>query len=1538
MVVCYNIDSRLCFIVVFQLFIGLTFNQNCEPKRYDLTKYGGQIFNVTRSGATCTENICAKATAHLYCLNNGTCINNRCSCPQIGGTGEFYLGIHCQYKQSYCTALPEQDLPACKNGGNCTSVDITDENQRGYVCSCPSGFTGSRCETDINECSSSPCSSNGECKNLANKFICICQAGYTGRLCNSEIDECSSSPCLNGTCKNLINKYECNCSGTGYEGENCEKLIDNCKSNPCQNEGQCINEINNYKCICKIGFNGKNCEIDVDECQSNPCFNKAICQQKSPESPPDERAGFSCSCLPGFTGTLCKEEINDCINHMCSENGLCVDKVNGYECVCKSGFTGRYCEENINECLLYEPCLNGGTCEDGINDYTCHCPYPNKLNMYFGDKNCSTELIGCKNGNPCGSGICLPSFRGGIDDSFDCDCNKETTGQICERSAVVSFDGESAWRTEGRGKPTGIPASGVKIEFWFRTTITGRTLFGALSSGLSVNLLLNDSYSLVGKLGEVTISIDANKNIANGVENFISFEIRPSFLELQLITDGVNITTTEHFPSKNVEMNDMTFGGAWECPTECFVGCMSGVYIYPSEKAERVKKYIEAPQGAQTCPRKVQCRNDTCLGRGLCQDLWFDFQCICNRPFVGRNCEFEVSALTFYDSTSIQYRIDNFKASNLEISFYFRTRSTNLDLITLEISQFNYNFYMNRSILNFNEKGLISRDFADGKSHFITIAISDNGKLNVKVDSYFTTVDISRRVLSNILIKIRPQSKVSIQDIRLNEKLLLLHDSPLLQKFFNDSFIPETSSGQIEYGEVTADKCDQNVCNSTNTLNCTNIFYDDYHCTCKRDWTGKICNINDFCFEDPCKDIPDTACQNRPSSGGFYCVANTTLEKSVIFKYDTQRQFAQLKNTLQIEFRSRTPSTLFKMTNSQTEFQLRVNLEEIILIYQSAQCAFKSSLLDGEWREIKLTFSDNGITYEGEVCDRIKNETILNNLAKDEAEIVVGENYQGCMGQLYLGDELLSWIQNQPGLSSLYKLADSSAISMGCNPPNMCSPSPCVYGKCSDNFYQYSCSCENGWEGQNCSKDKNECNSNICENGATCLNLPGNFQCTCSPGYTGKRCENDIDYCELYKNNTNEKACLNNGTCTDLLLGFNCTCPNENVTGHRCQYSPKSDCNTVDICRNGSTCTSTLTDFFQWKCECANGFEGRHCDQEIDYCLKYNNPCKNGTCENDKTTFNYTCNCFPGFTSALCDEDIDECETNPCKNGAKCNNLVNAYECSCREGWKGFNCDEDINECEQNPCENSGTCTNLPGNYSCQCTQFYQGVNCTEDVDECKNEICKNGATCVNSIGSYKCNCAAGWTSTNCDENIDECLINPCQNGGTCIDGLNEYTCNCTATGYMGKNCTRDVNECLTSGFCSNGGTCSNIIGSYNCTCTADYMGPKCQIRNPCADENCNGNGNCTPVDAIPKCNCFEGWEGNKCQTKKSDGPKISIILGSVFGVLCLILLIVTIILILIARKKRADRGVYSPSKQEVNGSRVDMNNVLKPPPEERLI
>ncbi|KAH3701912.1 hypothetical protein DPMN_076908 [Dreissena polymorpha] len=38
--------------------------------------------------------------------------------------------------------------------------------------------------------------------------------------------------------------------------------------------------------------------------------------------------------------------------------------------------------------------------------------------------------------------------------------------------------------------------------------------------------------------------------------------------------------------------------------------------------------------------------------------------------------------------------------------------------------------------------------------------------------------------------------------------------------------------------------------------------------------------------------------------------------------------------------------------------------------------------------------------------------------------------------------------------------------------------------------------------------------------------------------------------------------------------------------------------------------------------------------------------------------------------------DINECATNPCKNGATCNNLLNNYTCTCTGGWQGTNCDQ----------------------------------------------------------------------------------------------------------------------------------------------------------------------------------------------------------------------------------------------------------------------
>lgn len=64
----------------------------------------------------------------------------------------------------------------------------------------------------------------------------------------------------------------------------------------------------------------------------------------------------------------------------------------------------------------------------------------------------------------------------------------------------------------------------------------------------------------------------------------------------------------------------------------------------------------------------------------------------------------------------------------------------------------------------------------------------------------------------------------------------------------------------------------------------------------------------------------------------------------------------------------------------------------------------------------------------------------------------------------------------------------------------------------------------------------------------------------------------------------------------------------------------------------------------------------------------------------------------------------------------------------------------------------------------------------------------------------------------------------------------------------------------------------------------------------------------------------------------------IAIIVAPIVGLILLVAAVGLSVFITMARKKRATRGTYSPSQQEYCNPRVEMDNVMKPPPEERLI
>ncbi|XP_072433372.1 protocadherin Fat 4-like isoform X3 [Chiloscyllium punctatum] len=67
-----------------------------------------------------------------------------------------------------------------------------------------------------------------------------------------------------------------------------------------------------------------------------------------------------------------------------------------------------------------------------------------------------------------------------------------------------------------------------------------------------------------------------------------------------------------------------------------------------------------------------------------------------------------------------------------------------------------------------------------------------------------------------------------------------------------------------------------------------------------------------------------------------------------------------------------------------------------------------------------------------------------------------------------------------------------------------CQAAPCSsYGTCLNYPGIFSCPCPEDKPGPLCGADRSECQQNLCQNGLTCLNLPRAFLCKCPPSYTG---------------------------------------------------------------------------------------------------------------------------------------------------------------------------------------------------------------------------------------------------------------------------------------------------------------------------------------------------------------------------------------------------------------------------------------------------
>lgn len=279
------------------------------------------------TGQLCQENI--NDCLDVKCEHNSSCIDGindyKCSCHSgyEGKLCEIDINecisspcIHGQCwensdKESfkkriqYLSNLPttrakrstSSSLPTTKFIDLSFSYNFNYEKAAGYWCECKPGYTGSNCETKINECEHEPCGSNGICLDLVNQFKCECFPGYKGTTCGENINECDIyKPCANFTqCIDIKPDYTvknnpqeaklgylCDCSmlnkhllkqnGNGYvsyTGQNCTKQLNSCETlnHLCMHNSTCISTSNinekhgqDVSCSCQPGFSGKYCQ------------------------------------------------------------------------------------------------------------------------------------------------------------------------------------------------------------------------------------------------------------------------------------------------------------------------------------------------------------------------------------------------------------------------------------------------------------------------------------------------------------------------------------------------------------------------------------------------------------------------------------------------------------------------------------------------------------------------------------------------------------------------------------------------------------------------------------------------------------------------------------------------------------------------------------------------------------------------------------------------------------------------------------------------------------------------------------------------------------------------------------------------------------------------------------------------------------------------------------------------------------------------------------------------------------------------------
>ncbi|KAK5909015.1 hypothetical protein CgunFtcFv8_017023 [Champsocephalus gunnari] len=192
------------------------------------------------------------------CLLKPGCLHGSCQQPWQCRCDPGWGGRFCDKDLQVCS-----QRPPCLNEASCVMEDSGD-----YSCVCPEGFHGRDCELKTGPClqSRSPCRNGGLCEDddgFSLVLRCRCLAGFSGPRCETDLDDCLMDPCANGaSCLDGVNRFSCVCP-PGFSGRFCTENQDDCARRPCLHEGRCLDRADGFLCLCRRGFSGDTCQTVI---------------------------------------------------------------------------------------------------------------------------------------------------------------------------------------------------------------------------------------------------------------------------------------------------------------------------------------------------------------------------------------------------------------------------------------------------------------------------------------------------------------------------------------------------------------------------------------------------------------------------------------------------------------------------------------------------------------------------------------------------------------------------------------------------------------------------------------------------------------------------------------------------------------------------------------------------------------------------------------------------------------------------------------------------------------------------------------------------------------------------------------------------------------------------------------------------------------------------------------------------------------------------------------------------------------------------